>query len=254
VYTNAKTYLKNTQLADGGWGYGNSDVLTTAWVVMGINALGESQNDWFKNEVNPWYILVNNLSADGSYQISSSQNTDWFATKHAVPALLKKTWPITNITNITNYNNDGVGGSTEDIISTATTTPTTTLDNIIIATSTPTTTLDILISTTTTATSTTEKIPKQFLDESKKNLDPSIPTYPVGKPQDDKTNQDSKMKKIKIFSDLSPKEKEEIAEKVSIGALKYSILRCGAGKNIMFDFEKATELRDIMFELQLEEK
>lgn len=40
--------------------------------------------------------------------------------------------------------------------------------------------------------------------------------------------------------DFSPQEKEEIAEKVAIGALKYSILRSGAGKNIIFDFEKAT--------------
>lgn len=40
--------------------------------------------------------------------------------------------------------------------------------------------------------------------------------------------------------DFSSQEKEEIAEKVAIGALKYSILRSGAGKNIIFDFEKAT--------------
>lgn len=51
--------------------------------------------------------------------------------------------------------------------------------------------------------------------------------------------------KEKIFAKMeqqnfSPAEKESIAEKVAIGALKYSILKSGAGKNIVFDFEKAT--------------
>jgi len=51
--------------------------------------------------------------------------------------------------------------------------------------------------------------------------------------------------KVKILEKIkgqnfSPQEKQEIAEKVAIGALKYSILRSGAGKNIIFDFEKAT--------------
>jgi len=40
--------------------------------------------------------------------------------------------------------------------------------------------------------------------------------------------------------DFSQEEKNDIAEKVAISALKYSILRCSAGKNIVFDFEKAT--------------
>lgn len=40
--------------------------------------------------------------------------------------------------------------------------------------------------------------------------------------------------------DFPQEEKEDIAEKVSISALKYSILKSGAGKNITFDFEKAT--------------
>ncbi|MFZ2154028.1 MAG: arginine--tRNA ligase [Candidatus Moraniibacteriota bacterium] len=35
-------------------------------------------------------------------------------------------------------------------------------------------------------------------------------------------------------------EKNEIAQKVAVGALKYSILKCGAGRNVVFDLEKAT--------------
>lgn len=50
--------------------------------------------------------------------------------------------------------------------------------------------------------------------------------------------------KSKIFDkikeqDFSEEEKEEIAEKVAISALKYSILKCSAGKNIIFDIERA---------------
>ncbi|HBR79647.1 MAG TPA: arginine--tRNA ligase [Candidatus Moranbacteria bacterium] len=47
------------------------------------------------------------------------------------------------------------------------------------------------------------------------------------------------LEKIKE-QDFSSDEKEEIAEKVAVGALKYSILKCGAGRNIVFDLEKAT--------------
>lgn len=47
------------------------------------------------------------------------------------------------------------------------------------------------------------------------------------------------LEKIKE-QDFPQEEKKQIAKKVSIAALKYSILRSGAGKNIIFDFEKAT--------------
>lgn len=47
------------------------------------------------------------------------------------------------------------------------------------------------------------------------------------------------LEKIKD-QDFSTEEKNEIAEKVAIGALKYSILKCSAGRNIVFDMEKAT--------------
>ena len=38
---------------------------------------------------------------------------------------------------------------------------------------------------------------------------------------------------------FSDREKKDIAEKIAIGALKYSILKSSAGKNIVFDFEKS---------------
>lgn len=96
IYSKAKQYLKINQLNDGGWGYGASDILTTSWVLMGINALGEGQNLWFTaSGTSPWHPLVNQLKTDGFYESAWVPGTvDWFAMKHAVPALLKKSWPI----------------------------------------------------------------------------------------------------------------------------------------------------------------
>lgn len=52
---------------------------------------------------------------------------------------------------------------------------------------------------------------------------------------------DTKEKALeKISKELfSPAEQEELAEKVAIGAIKYSILRQAAGKDIIFDFEQS---------------
>ncbi len=52
---------------------------------------------------------------------------------------------------------------------------------------------------------------------------------------------DTKEKALaKISKELfSPSEQEELAEKVAIGAIKYSILRQASGKDIIFDFEQS---------------
>lgn len=153
IFTKAKSYLKSTQQADGGWGWGTSDIMTTSWVLMGINALGETQNDWFTaSSTNPWYPLVNQLKPDGYYESAWVPGTaDWFALKHVVPALLGKNWPVILPTKVTNFSTGATftystgGGSPTPVI-----VPTTT---IIIATTTvatttvPTTTLDITTST-----------------------------------------------------------------------------------------------------------
>ncbi|MDD2657002.1 MAG: hypothetical protein PHQ18_05570, partial [Patescibacteria group bacterium] len=91
---NARSYLKTTQQNDGGWGFGSSDIMTTSWVMMGINALTQTQNDWFNSyDKSPWNVLVNNLTEDG-YYTSTWSPVDWFGMKHAVPALLGKSWPV----------------------------------------------------------------------------------------------------------------------------------------------------------------
>lgn len=96
VFTKAKDYLRREQLADGGWGFGSSDVLTTSWAVMGINALGEGQQQWWNTaQKNPWHVLVSQVAADGSVPSPWAPGTvDWFGTKHIVPALLGRSWPI----------------------------------------------------------------------------------------------------------------------------------------------------------------
>lgn len=52
---------------------------------------------------------------------------------------------------------------------------------------------------------------------------------------------DTKEKALEKISkeSFSPAEQQELAEKVAIGAIKYSILRQASGKDIIFDFEKS---------------
>jgi len=159
VFSKAKQYLKSEQKSDGGWaGFGEvSEPATTAWAMIGINALGENQNDWFKENKNPWHVLTEQINEQGYYEPSWAPGTvDWFAMKYAVPALLGSTWPIEPLP----VQNDdsaapvatggGMGGYYPDSV------PSTTDNGITAATSTPTSTLDMEIATTTLNTSTLE--------------------------------------------------------------------------------------------------
>lgn len=165
VFMKAKSYLKTEQLADGGWGFGASDALTTSWAVMGINALGESQTLWANSQgKNPWHVLVNTLNPNGYYESNWAPGTvEWFGTKHAVPALLGKSWPIILPPKpnppSANLNNSGGGSytSANPVAETPSSTVTSTID-VNIATSTPqtaTTTLTDIMSTEITSLSTT---------------------------------------------------------------------------------------------------
>ncbi len=174
IFTKAKQYLKTQQLTDGGWGYGTSDALTTGWAMMGINALGEGQNEWFNSAgKNPWYILTT-LDNDHFTQ-SWDGNIDWFGTKHAVPALLGKSWPII-LDPKTVTTGGGGGGSSATVLTTST-----------IATSTVTTTT---ISTSTTATTTVATTTSTITPEVK-NEKPEI------KPVISTTGQSTKIKVTK---------------------------------------------------------
>ncbi|MFA6547422.1 MAG: prenyltransferase/squalene oxidase repeat-containing protein [Candidatus Magasanikbacteria bacterium] len=203
IFIKAKQYLKSSQLSDGGWCYdvawcnNTSDALTTSWVTMGINALNEKQNDWFNIAgKNPWYILTNLDGVDHYNSAWSSDGVDWFATKHAIPALLEKTWPIIlEPKTIINDDQKPGGGPdykptatttlivTSTIISTTTLITTTTIEAtttpIIIPTTTP--KITIIISTTTPTTTT------QIIATSNKNIyqikkiPPSLPEENITK-------------------------------------------------------------------------
>lgn len=145
IFTKAKQYLKAQQLADGGWGYFSSDALTTSWAVMGINALGEGQNDWFNSAgKNPWNVLT--TLSDDHYIQSWDSATDWFGTKSAVPALTGKSWPL-----ILDPKTGSAGSGTIVTVPTSTVTTTiatttfatTTVATTTIATSTPSTTVEL---------------------------------------------------------------------------------------------------------------
>jgi len=153
VVVKAKNYLKTQQLTDGGWGWDASDALNTSWALMSVGMLRETQSDWFNaTGKNPWHPLVNTLNAGGYYESAwSTDGVDWFGTKHAVPALLNKSWPIIlptrpDISIITG------GGSSAPNPIIATPTPTST---ILLAT----TTLAVTTSTIETATSTLTTTP-----------------------------------------------------------------------------------------------
>ncbi len=100
VLDSSRAYLKASQNVDGGWGAdGVSDALNTSWAVMGITAIHEGQNDWFAGEKNPWHVLTSLVTDDGYYEASWNPGTvDWFSTKHAIPALAGKSWPIDPVT------------------------------------------------------------------------------------------------------------------------------------------------------------
>ncbi len=101
IINKVNNYLRTSQKTDGGWSWSNddnvsSDNLNTIWAIMGINAQNQTQTDWLnQNNHQPWEILVNNLNNQGYYESAFNPGTvDWFSTKHAVPALLGKNWPI----------------------------------------------------------------------------------------------------------------------------------------------------------------
>lgn len=64
VMSEALAYLQSTQTADGGWG----DSSTTAYALMALNALGESEEDWGTDAgMTPLTSLMTYQKANGSF-------------------------------------------------------------------------------------------------------------------------------------------------------------------------------------------
>lgn len=185
IFTRSKTYLKSQQLADGGWGYGSADALTTGWVVMGIDALGETQTDWFTAEhKNPWHALVNLLGETDHYLSPwSADGIDWFGTKHAVPALLSKKWPLILPPQTPVLPNQNQTASYSDPTPTpapaTTSTPetaTTTTSTVVLSTSTP--EITVVTSTTSTVPTTTPSSTETISPSpTAQNLSPAVPKF-----------------------------------------------------------------------------
>lgn len=131
--THARTYLKNAQRIDAGFG----DVYATGWVLQAISALGEHISDWLVNGISPVSYLTNAQASDGGLLSSDVRANRIWSTSYAIPGLLGTPWnkilasfeaPVT--TPETSGQGSSTATTTFDII-----TPTTTVDST--TTSTP---------------------------------------------------------------------------------------------------------------------
>ncbi len=115
VITKAVAYLKTQQQSNGGFiseGTTNSGV--DAWVIGGINAIGQSPiaPDWQKNGVSAVSHLLSLQNADGSFNWTATLSTNpiWM-TAYAIPALLGKPYPRDNIKPVISGFSPSSGGS-----------------------------------------------------------------------------------------------------------------------------------------------
>lgn len=95
----AASYLRFCQSSDGGfrWQSTSSNVASTAWAVQGLSAAGEDADGvaWSKSGNTPLDFLRGMQQADGhiKYSDASDSNPAWM-TAEAVPALLKRPYPL----------------------------------------------------------------------------------------------------------------------------------------------------------------
>lgn len=105
VIVKAISYLKSAQNDDGGFPYDpqsqwgtDSDASSDAWVVMTINALGESASDWTKNGKTPVdHLLSLQDATSGYFAWQSGFAEDSFSpvtAAYAVIALSGKSFPV----------------------------------------------------------------------------------------------------------------------------------------------------------------
>lgn len=97
----AAFFLRFCQSSDGGfcWQSNSSNVASTAWAVQGLSAAGEDPDStaWSKSGKTPLDFLRDMQQADGHirYSDASDSNPAWM-TAEAVPALLKKPYPLSS--------------------------------------------------------------------------------------------------------------------------------------------------------------
>ncbi len=195
---------------------------------MGINALDEGQNEWFNaSGKNPWQPLLNLINTAGYYEPTWAPGTvDWFATKHAVPALLGKSWPIIlparqEETNIANNNTGSVSNyvylpplpetpTSTDAINRVSTTTSTCTDALQCVSTPATTTIDIATTTTEILTQITE--PTTTIIITNFPASPADGQLPISKQIPNSNKQDSKQITNNNFP---PKAVQPMAETIS---------------------------------------
>lgn len=98
VITDAVTFLKTLQTEGGGFhSWGNTNIASTAWVVMAINSIdgNPEAEEWKKNENGPIDYILSLQQTDGSFNWTASyKNGPEWMTAYAITALLGKTYPV----------------------------------------------------------------------------------------------------------------------------------------------------------------
>ena len=112
IIQNALTFIKSKQDPSGGFiSWGSTNLATTAWVMMALNALGEDplSDYWIEKENSSINYIISLQQSDGSfnYSHSSNQNSEWM-TSYAIVALMGKSYPIKI------FNNDDSDNFNED--------------------------------------------------------------------------------------------------------------------------------------------
>jgi len=98
VIYDAINFLKNLQTDDGGFhSWGNTNVASTAWVVMALNIVDKdaTSQEWEKNGKTPIEYILSLQQEDGSFNWTSDmRNGPEWMTAYAIPALMGKNYPI----------------------------------------------------------------------------------------------------------------------------------------------------------------
>lgn len=91
----ARGYLKSNQDEHGGFGKNSA---TTAWGIGAIVSLGENPTDWTTSSgKHPFSALLRYQNSNGGFGWQGDADPSPFMTAYAIPALLKKSWPIMNL-------------------------------------------------------------------------------------------------------------------------------------------------------------
>ena len=85
----ARAYLKTKQDSSGGF---DGNVFSSSWALQAITALGETQEQWQKNNATISDYFFTQQAQDGGLLLTGDANARLWATSYAIPAALQKPW------------------------------------------------------------------------------------------------------------------------------------------------------------------